>query len=30
MKLVIQDIRKNFNKKEVLRGASFAFETVKI
>ena len=30
MKLVIQDIRKNFNKKEVLRGASFAFETGKI
>ena len=30
MKLVIQDIRKNFNKKEVLRGASFAFEAGKI
>ena len=27
MKLILKDIKKNFDKKEVLRGASFTFET---
>ena len=27
MKLVMEDIKKSFDKKEVLRGASFTFET---
>ena len=30
MKLILKDIKKNFDKKEVLRGASFTFETGKI
>ena len=30
MKLVLQEVKKSFNQKEVLRGASFTFETGKI
>lgn len=30
MKLILNDIKKNFDKKEVLKGASFTFETGKI
>ncbi|NLC78205.1 MAG: ATP-binding cassette domain-containing protein, partial [Ruminococcaceae bacterium] len=30
MELILKDIKKSFDKKEVLRGASFVFETGKI
>ena len=30
MKLVLNDIKKSFEKKEVLRGATFTFETGRI
>ena len=30
MKLIVQNVKKKFNQKEVLRGASFTFEKGKI
>ena len=30
MKLILNELKKSFDKKEVLRGASFTFETGKI